>query len=790
MENGHEGKLTERLSGLGLIDSSSPPSVSLLRRQFDNSGGGVNLISGGANDTSNNDSLIQVMKAVEAAEEVIRQQAEENAQLRSELQRKTQELETKLEPATQRAHLIDSWNARAQEVQSAMPIENLDSKIKTTGNTSAISSSSMLVRDRDLQTNNEDPGLQTHLESRNAGTKINGILKVLPNGLAPSDNSGFSQLSSPSTRSISPSRYQMEGAYDPRLSVSGPGPMQVSEVSNPSNLWKQDISAKMREHEEEIMQLRKQLVDYSIKEAQLRNEKFGLEKRIAYLRLAFDQQQQDLFDTKSKAISYRQEIIEENIHLTYALQDAQQERTAFVSSLLPLLAEYSLQPPVPDAQSIVSNVKILFRHLQEKLIFTESKLKESQYQLIPWRSDLNHSNLAPQSPPSSIGAVLANPFQEKNGLELVPQMTYSQGKIPMASSDAQSGTTWNVRGHHQIGISGAGAKNLEPDDVGRFSPLASRNPAVHEVNTVARGDAHAMRYVEGTTGKQVIFREPVSNSEMDDPEAEGNHERERGTGTAPYSAAVDDPNLSYSPYLPPVLEEPSSSFSEDDDPLPAIEGLQISGEAFPGRVLQASGYSINGTTSCNFEWVRHLEDGSVNYIDGAKQPNYLVTADDVDHCLAIEVQPLDDRKRKGELVRVFANEHRKISCDPEMQNHIERTLYSGHVSYKVSLSTGYLDIWEAATLAIKREGFSIKCSGTSGLVVTEKFSPAISVTIPHGQPNEFIIAISSDDVHLLRTENKSNVTCSRDTIVLIMRLFLIRASERRKGKRRGLFFTK
>lgn len=31
---------------------------------------------------------------------------------------------------------------------------------------------------------------------------------------------------------------------------------------------------------------------------------------------------------------------------------------------------------------------------------------------------------------------------------------------------------------------------------------------------------------------------------------------------------------------------------------------------------------------------------------GAKQPNYLVTADDVDTYLAIEVQPLDNRKRK------------------------------------------------------------------------------------------------------------------------------------------------
>lgn len=39
----------------------------------------------------------------------------------------------------------------------------------------------------------------------------------------------------------------------------------------------------------------------------------------------------------------------------------------------------------------------------------------------------------------------------------------------------------------------------------------------------------------------------------------------------------------------------------DDDPLPTIEGLQITGEAFPGRELRACGYSNNGTTSCNFE---------------------------------------------------------------------------------------------------------------------------------------------------------------------------------------------
>ncbi|CAK7328583.1 unnamed protein product [Dovyalis caffra] len=298
-----------------------------------------------------------------------------------------------------------------------------------------------------------------------------------------------------------------------------------------------------------------------------------------------------------------------------------------------------------------------------------------------------------------------------------------------------------------------------------------------------------------------MFRDPVSNSEMDDPEAEGHNEREPPanwvSGNPPYSNTLDDPGSSYSPYLPPVLEEPSSSFSEaaDDDPLPAIDGLQISGEAFPGRELQACGYSINGTTSCNFEWVRHLEDGSVNYIEGlflnaflvagAKQPNYLVTADDVETYLAIEVQPLDDKRRKGcyvrvanaelmllkfrllvvqdsqswlgkegELVKVFANEHKKIRYDPEMHEHIQKTVYSGHVSYKVGLSTGFVDIWEPATLAIKREGYSIKCE-SGGVVITEKFSPIISVTIPYGHALEFILTDSTGRQHLLQADDSS-----------------------------------
>ncbi|CAL0321086.1 unnamed protein product [Lupinus luteus] len=736
MENGYDGNLVEKFSGLG-IDQHN--------QQHDDHQ---------SNHSSNNDEhFYQVMKAVENAEAIIKQQVDENNRLRSELLSKVQELEKYRhdESVNQKSRLVAPLND-----QGHRPSEYCQSSARC------------------------DAG--NHSEN----IQINGTFRVQPNDQLPVDNTGPSQLSSPSARSNSPSRRLLEGDYDPQFNFPGQGLMPLAEMNNSNTLLKQDLVIKIREHEEEIMQLRKHLADYSVKEAHIRNEKYALEKRISYMRLAFDQQQQDLVDAASKALSYRQDIIEENIRLTYALQDAQQERSTFVSSLLPLLAEYSLQPPVLDAQSIVSNVKVLFKHLQEKLLLTESKLKESQYQLMPWRSDMSHANVASQSPSHLIHAPLAT--SNKNGLELVPQHMYSPAntQIPV---DAQTGNDWHIMSRHQSGLGGGVATNVDANELGTYSPTASRNPSAH--------DARPAHYGEEMSNKQVTFHDPVSKNEVDDHDGDENqNERETSanwnSGNPPYTT-VDDPGASYSPYLPPVLDEPSSSFSEaaDDDPLPAIEGLQISGDAFPGRELQACGYSINGTTSCNFEWIRHLEDGSVNYIDGAKQPNYLVTADDVDTLLAIQVLPLDSRKRKGEPVKVFANDNKKITCDSEMQSHIEKTFYSGHASYKVSLSTGYLDIWEPATLAIKKEGYSIKCSGPSGVVFTEKFSPSTTVVIPYGHVSEFILIGSSGTEHLLRAENSSmDVSGARDTIVLTLRLFIYRAGEKRRGKRKGLFFNK
>ncbi|KAF8051131.1 hypothetical protein N665_1792s0002 [Sinapis alba] len=728
MENGHEERLSERFSQVGIEDSSRLPE-----KDF------------------KNDNLLQVIKAVEAAETTIKQQVDENSRLKADLQRSTLELARYKsdESLLQASNLGDHSNTSTTVSRLVhQPVELKQTVIKA----SDADSLGIVVVHPLVNSNGEEATVSNRYETPSEQNMVNGIVRGAIGGASPSSSSIM--------------RTQLEGAHVTHFNSSTHLLMPVGEVNDSGNAWKQDLIHKVQENEQKILQLRRYLTDCSLKEAQTRNEKFVLEKRIAYMRQAFDQQQEDLVEAASKALSYRQEIIEENIRLTYALQATQQEKSTFVSFLLPLLSEYSLQPHVSYAQSIVSNVKVIFKHLQEKLLLTETKLKESEYQLVPWQSDVNHSNDSPG---------VAVTHSTKDSLN---DQTAMDGESKRWQQDEPG--------------SSSTMSSFNFDDSRRFSPLVNGQLPAFEMPQQQPGtsedESRCWKQVEETPAKIVQFRAPLSKIVVNDTEGESNNSK-----NPPYVPAFDDPSSSNSPLLSPVLEEPSSSSEEgdedDDDPLPAIEDLQISGEPYPGNELQACGYSVNGTTNCNFEWVCHLEDGSVNYIDGAKQPNYLVTADDVDLYLAIEVQPLDDRNRKGELVKVFANENRKIACHPEMQSHIEKTLHSGHASYKVSVSTGFLDIWEEAVLSIKREGYSIKCG--NDIMVAEKFSSSTAVAIPFGQPEAFVITGSNGSEYTLRGDHGSaDLCCSRDAIVLTLRLFTMRALQRKKGKKKGFLFNK
>lgn len=697
--------------------------------------------------------------------------------------RKTQQLQRIKEDATSQGSFSgvgQERNSVANKINGSNPLDN----------GSLLNPQSTSIHHQNASFETREPLIHESLKQKYLDSpKANGASKRSLGEHTAIDSGGPSQFSTPSSRSLSPNRHRKDVEYDSRL-------LPVSEMN--SNIsWKQDLTVKVKEGEEEIAQLKKHLADYSMKEAKILHDKCTLEKRIAYMRLAFDQQQQDLIDAASKALSYRQDIVEENIRLTYALQAAQQERLTFVHSLLPLLSEYdNLQPSVPDAQSIVSNLKVLFKHLQEQLIVTEEKLRESRYQITPWHTELSNNTSHPVSADPPAGKALVT--TSKSSLDIVPQTTYPHVQSPMSSSSPVQGTgDWGAFGNknRQVFSSEVPTRNAEHDDMGRTS-LSSRNQFRTDVHAqVSQGDPHAVHFDFESQSQNPPFKGLSRNDVLDGSDsAEAQNTQEVSTRWGPgdspnLASGLEDANPSY-PYLPTVLEEPGSSFSEaaDDDPLPGIEGLRITGDAFPGRELQASGYPTNGTTTCNFEWVRHLEDGSVNFIEGARQPSYVVTADDVDTLLAIEVQPLDDRKRKGDFIKVYANEQRKISCDPETKELIKKTLDIGHVTYEVQVQlpqVRFLDMWEPAVLAVKREGYSIKCNGQRGVVITEKFQQETTIHIPYGRPTEFSITSADGiDYNLKPAEN----TLLRDTIVLVLRLFKSMAVERRRGRKKGLFF--
>ncbi|CAN6169808.1 unnamed protein product [Urochloa humidicola] len=255
----------------------------------------------------------------------------------------------------------------------------------------------------------------------------------------------------------------------------------------------------------------------------------------------------------------------------------------------------------------------------------------------------------------------------------------------------------------------------------------------------------------------------------------------RGSPSLPHG---DEDATTLYPQVPTVVET-GFPLSEGFDQLPGIKGLCITGEALPGGELQASGYATNGTTFCNFQWVRHLKDGSVNFIKGATQPHYLVTADDVNAVISVAVQPLDDEKRMGNSVKVFANQQRKITHDSEKEELIKRTLITGQVAYEVEVAVlspvKILNTWERAVLAINMEGYCIKSNRR--IVITGKFLEITAINIPYGHRTEFLIIPATGGVaYNIKTAGK---TLDRDTIVAVLRLFrkkAVRGKERMISK--------
>ncbi|OIW01062.1 hypothetical protein TanjilG_14245 [Lupinus angustifolius] len=158
--------------------------------------------------------------------------------------------------------------------------------------------------------------------------------------------------------------------------------------------------------------------------------------------------------------------------------------------------------------------------------------------------------------------------------------------------------------------------------------------------------------------------------------------------------------------------EIASSASEDG---PGIEGFQIIGDAIPGEKLLGCGYPVRGTSLCMFQWLRHLQDGTWQYIEGATNPEYIVTADDVDKLIAVECIPMDDKGRQMD----------------SSEN------------------------WEPATMFLRRSGYQIKINATEAVVVAENFSKDLSIKVPCGLSTQFVLTCSNGSSHPLSTYSVS-----------------------------------
>ncbi|KAK6243662.1 hypothetical protein QUC31_010071 [Theobroma cacao] len=463
---------------------------------------------------------------------------------------------------------------------------------------------------------------------------------------------------------------------------------------------------------EEIQHLREQIAVACVKELQLQNEKCALERKFSDLRMAIDEKQNEAITSASNELARRKGDLEENLKLAHDLKVAEDERYIFMSSMLGLLAEYGILPPVVNASAITSSVKHLHDQLQWKIRTSHDRIRELTGIVGTHTGGRSHENDRP------ISGILNNQIPHR----------------ATASHGFSSNNHYTDEQHL-----------MPPDNMLRYMP----------------DNDH--------TAKNLMFNDPGQQQLSNGNSQEFFFSSDRGgAGRNPDSAfdrgavrtgAEDVTNNVFSHH-----DEMDSYGSEEG---PGIEGFQIIGDATPGEKLLGCGYPVRGTTLCMFQWVRHLQDGTRQYIEGATNPEYVVTADDVDKLIAVECIPMDDQGHQGELVRLFANDQNKIKCDPDMQNEIDKYISRGQAAFSVLLLMDSSEKWEPATLTLKRSSYQIKINSTEAVEISEKYSKELSIKVPSGLSTQFVVTCFDGSSRPFSTYNVR----MRDTLVLTMRLF-------------------
>ncbi|XP_047315023.1 uncharacterized protein LOC124918980 [Impatiens glandulifera] len=478
-----------------------------------------------------------------------------------------------------------------------------------------------------------------------------------------------------------------------------------------------ELYSRVKAQEEEILMLREQIAFACLKEMKSLNEKCSLQKKLADLQLAIDEKQNEIITSASNELARRKADLEENLKLVHELKVEEDEKYMFTSSMLGLLAEYGVLPHAVNASSISDSVKHLYGEMQLKIRTSHARFR-----------DLT----------SMAGRHDEDMWLEKDG----HGPNHPNNQLPQRSLGQQYPFYSHHLGEEQnLGNNITMTRN-ELANSQRQQLLDNGYLPNHTVDNNARNNL----------GQPQNFSDRRDVSMTPEEEMKGR-----------------EPSFRF-----PIGEE--SAVSDD---LPGIDGFQIIGDAKPGSKLLGCGFPVRGTSLCMFQWVHHLQDGTRQYIEGATNPEYVITADDVDKLICVECIPMNDQGQQGELVRIFANNQNKITCEPDMQLEIDTCVSTGIATFTVLLWMDSSENWEPATLTLKRAGYEVKASGSEGVIISEKFSKDVSIQIPSGFTPQFVLTCSDGSSYPFSTYNDVKM---RDTLVLTMRMFQSKAlDERRKG---------
>ncbi|CAL5381031.1 unnamed protein product [Camellia sinensis] len=511
-----------------------------------------------------------------------------------------------------------------------------------------------------------------------------------------------------------------------------------------------ELYSRATAQQEEILFLRKQIAVACVKELQLLNEKYDLERKLAELRLAIDDKRNEAIASDSNELASRKGHLEENLKLAYELKATEEERCIFTSSMSGLLADYAIWPHVINASSLSSSVKQRVvppltsgggdnnngdnsfgggvsgdGGLKGKLSYLSSTQLKGQLRLYLPNSELvifqdisgfhlhdqlqlkirtSHARIAELMP--MVGNHAGDGWLDKDGPD--PSLVNSQ--FPNRYSGWQSSVSNHSIGEQQLeSIDKMPRDWLDNDHTEMKSFMGN-----HEMQQPSNND-NPLKVAPNTD----------SFWEIGSPNPGGLSDR---SGLNRRFDSPEESTYDSSFRFPTGNDGVGSVVSEGD---PGIEDFQIIGEAKPGGVLLGCGYPVRGTSLCVFQWVRHLQDGTRQYIEGATNPEYVVTADDVDKLIAVECIPMDDQghqgNTKGELVKRFANDQNKITCDPDMQLEIDTHISKGQATFSVLLLMDSSENWEPSTLILKRSNYQIELNKTQVVVIAEKFSKDLSM---------------------------------------------------------------